>query len=64
MDDIYINRKQFTAYFKLSYVTGLKRYKEYLEIAGKEKCQMLSIYDIRAIEKVPLDYIKKRLGIN
>lgn len=60
MNSIWVNREEFQNYKGVSHVTGSKQYKLYLELAGKNEKQELTIYDLSRIDDLPLDIVKQR----
>jgi hypothetical protein len=60
---IFINRNQFMAYRGCSINTARKLYMEYLDKAGKQDDQELTIFDLNKIDFVPLEDIMERCGI-
>jgi hypothetical protein len=61
-DSIWVNKSEFKDYMEVSEVTALKYYSNYLEKAKKDSDQKLSIYDLAAIDKLPLDAVKSKLN--
>lgn len=60
-NNVYLLRKHLQAYFQCSEETARKRYRQLLDKAGKDMDQKLTMFDIQRIEKVPIEYVKKRI---
>jgi len=61
-DSIWVNKSEFREYMEVSEVTALKYYANYLGKAEKDNDQKLSIYDLAAIDKLPLAAVKSKLN--
>lgn len=59
---IWINKSEFGMYREISVNTATKEYALYLEKAGKEPDQTLTIYDLSTIDKLPINLVKQRLN--
>lgn len=57
----YINRKQLGLILECSDKTARKRYRKYLEKAGKESWQQLTLEDVSIIEKRRINEIRSLL---
>ena len=61
MNSIFVNKSQFKSYLGCSENTAYTKYDLYLKLAGKDKKQQLTIFDLSRLDDVPLDSVKNIL---